>query len=156
MPTYEYVCEKCGKHFDLFQRMSAEPIHTCPDENCQGPVKRLIGEGAGIIFKGHGFYCTDYKNPTPPSGGQHHHHHGAHGHGRLCQGQGLFAGEPEACGRKALPCPVLIGEAASSIRARKDTIVRKQGVSVHPFFVTRLSFLSLHSYQTSYITPSNI
>ncbi len=55
--------------------MSAEPIHTCPDENCQGPVKRLIGEGAGIIFKGHGFYCTDYKNPTPPSGGQHHHHH---------------------------------------------------------------------------------
>lgn len=75
MPTYEYVCEKCGKKFELFQRMSAAPVKVCPDESCKGPVKRLIGEGAGIIFKGHGFYCTDYKSSSTPSTGEHHHPH---------------------------------------------------------------------------------
>ena len=67
MPTYEYECEKCGKHFDLFQRMSDDPITVCPDAQCKGHVKRLIGEGAGIIFKGSGFYCTDYKHSAAPA-----------------------------------------------------------------------------------------
>jgi putative FmdB family regulatory protein len=62
MPTYEYECAKCGKHFDLFQSIKAEPIRRCP--KCKGKVKRLIGIGAGIIFKGSGFYETDYKRKS--------------------------------------------------------------------------------------------
>ncbi len=61
MPTYEYECEKCGHRFDVFQRMSAPKLNDCPQDACSGRVKRLIGAGAGIIFKGSGFYETDYK-----------------------------------------------------------------------------------------------
>jgi putative FmdB family regulatory protein len=60
MPTYEYRCEKCGNTFEIFQKMSDEPLSRCPE--CGGSVKKLIGGGAGIIFKGKGFYQTDYKN----------------------------------------------------------------------------------------------
>jgi putative FmdB family regulatory protein len=60
MPTYEYKCTECGYMFELFQTMSAEPVKICPI--CKGRVKRLIGPGAGPIFKGTGFYQTDYKN----------------------------------------------------------------------------------------------
>ena len=59
MPTYDYECQGCGYKFELFQNMTSDPIKNCP--KCQGPVKRLIGAGAGIIFKGSGFYETDYK-----------------------------------------------------------------------------------------------
>ncbi len=59
MPTYDYECEKCGLSFERFQLMSAKPLRKCPE--CGGKVKRLIGTGAGIIFKGSGFYETDYK-----------------------------------------------------------------------------------------------
>ena len=62
MPTYEYKCKECGHSFDAFQSMSAEPIKVCP--KCKGEVKRLIGPGAGPIFKGSGFYQTDYKNKS--------------------------------------------------------------------------------------------
>lgn len=61
MPTYDYKCKSCGYEFELFQPMSAEPVKVCPE--CKGEVKRLIGTGAGPIFKGNGFYQTDYKNP---------------------------------------------------------------------------------------------
>jgi putative FmdB family regulatory protein len=61
MPNYDYECKKCGV-FEVFQPMTAEPLAKCP--KCKGKVKRLIGGGAGIIFKGSGFYCTDYKKPT--------------------------------------------------------------------------------------------
>jgi putative FmdB family regulatory protein len=60
MPNYDYKCNDCGHTFELFQPMSAEPIKVCP--KCSGSVKRLIGTGAGPIFKGSGFYQTDYKN----------------------------------------------------------------------------------------------
>lgn len=63
MPTYEYKCTKCGDRFDVFQQMTDEPLETC--EKCAGRLKRLIGAGAGIIFKGSGFYCTDYRNSSP-------------------------------------------------------------------------------------------
>lgn len=66
MPTYEYECSKCGKKFDLFQMMKDDPIKKCPD--CKGKVDRLLGGGSGIIFKGTGFYETDYKKKTPSSG----------------------------------------------------------------------------------------
>ena len=59
MPTYEYECEKCGYKFEKFQQMSAVPVKKCPE--CGGQVKRLLGIGSEVIFKGKGFYSTDYK-----------------------------------------------------------------------------------------------
>jgi putative FmdB family regulatory protein len=69
MPTYEYACPKCGRHFDLFQSMRDNPIRKCPKCGKLG-VKRLVGGGAGLIFKGTGFYITDYKTKrgTPDAG----------------------------------------------------------------------------------------
>ena len=61
MPTYEYECKKCGI-FEEFQSITAEPLKKCP--NCCGPVKRLISAGAGVIFKGSGFYITDYRSES--------------------------------------------------------------------------------------------
>lgn len=61
MPTYDYACEECGHTFEAFQSMRDEPLKTCP--KCGKPrLKRLLGAGAGLIFKGSGFYITDYKN----------------------------------------------------------------------------------------------
>jgi putative FmdB family regulatory protein len=59
MPSYEYQCEKCAHQFDALQKMSDEPLKVCPE--CKGDLKRLISGGAGVIFKGSGFYQTDYK-----------------------------------------------------------------------------------------------
>jgi putative FmdB family regulatory protein len=88
MPTYEYVCEKCGHTFDKFQSISDAPLKTCPQDLCgrkrwgKGAVRRAISGGAGLIFKGSGFYITDYRSegykeaakkdskesaPTPPA-----------------------------------------------------------------------------------------
>ena len=60
MPTYEYRCLECGNDFEIFQRMNDDPLDACPE--CTGKVKRLIGSGAGVIFKGGGFYQTDYRS----------------------------------------------------------------------------------------------
>src|SRR5260221_12474126 len=68
MPTYVYICDKCGLQFEKFQSMSAEPLTQCLKEVCQqkrwgkGKVKRAISGGAGLIFKGSGFYITDYRS----------------------------------------------------------------------------------------------
>ena len=68
MPTYEYVCEKCGHQFEQFQSISAKPLTTCPETACsqkrwgKGKVKRAISGGAGLLFKGSGFYITDYRS----------------------------------------------------------------------------------------------
>lgn len=62
MPHYDYKCEKCGHIFEEFQTITEKHIEKCPE--CQGKVKRLIGGGAGIIFKGSGFYKTDYRKPA--------------------------------------------------------------------------------------------
>jgi len=59
MPTYDYKCENCGKTFEYFQSMQDEPLSVCKE--CNGHLKRLIGGGSGIIFKGSGFYVTDNK-----------------------------------------------------------------------------------------------
>ena len=63
MPTYEYRCSKCRKIFEHFQSMTESPLTDCLDESCagKGTMTRLIGAGAGVIFKGTGFYATDYK-----------------------------------------------------------------------------------------------
>ena len=61
MPTYDYICQKCGAEFERFQSISAKAIRKCP--NCgKNALKRLIGAGSGIIFKGQGFYETDYRS----------------------------------------------------------------------------------------------
>ena len=63
MPIYEYECHACGHQFEELQAMSALPLEKCPE--CKGKLKRLIGGGAGMIFKGKGFYSTDYKKNSP-------------------------------------------------------------------------------------------
>ena len=60
MPTYEYRCSECSHEFEFIQKMVDDPLTECPE--CGGKVKRLIGSGAGIIFKGQGFYETDYRS----------------------------------------------------------------------------------------------
>lgn len=62
MPTYEYECRACNHAFELFQAMSDEPVKVCPQ--CGGSVRRMIGGGTGIIFKGSGFYVTDSKKAS--------------------------------------------------------------------------------------------
>jgi putative FmdB family regulatory protein len=84
MPTYEYACQKCGQNFDAYQSMGDEPFKVCPKKLCRqarwgkGKVRRLVGTGAGLIFKGSGFYITDYRSNSykegakkeSPSGGE--------------------------------------------------------------------------------------
>ena len=66
MPTYEYQCKKCGCHFERFQKISDTPVEICPQ--CGGNVQKIISKGAGFIFKGSGFYATDYKDTKPDCG----------------------------------------------------------------------------------------
>jgi putative FmdB family regulatory protein len=88
MPTYEYICEKCGHEFEAFQSISAGPLRICPKDLCgrkkwgRGRVKRRISTGGGLLFKGSGFYITDYRSegykqaakkdsiPPAPAGGE--------------------------------------------------------------------------------------
>ena len=62
MPTYDYECRRCKHTFEAFQSMTDKPLRKCPE--CGGRVRRLIGAGAGIIFKGSGFYATDYRSKS--------------------------------------------------------------------------------------------
>jgi len=70
MPTYQYECQKCKKGFETFQSMNDRALKTCPRDKCRmkkwgkGRVKRLLGTGAGLIFKGSGFYITDYRSDS--------------------------------------------------------------------------------------------
>ena len=66
MPTYEYHCDGCREDMEIFQPMTAKPLEVCP--KCgEKKLRRLMSSGAGVIFKGSGFYCTDYKNKSTPS-----------------------------------------------------------------------------------------
>jgi putative FmdB family regulatory protein len=67
MPNYDYECRHCNHVFEVFQRITDDPISHCP--KCGGPVKRLIGGGIGVIFKGSGFYTTDYKRSSASTEG---------------------------------------------------------------------------------------
>ena len=60
MPTYEYLCSDCNHEFEEFESITAPPLEKCP--RCDGSVRRLISSGNGLIFKGSGFYITDYRN----------------------------------------------------------------------------------------------
>ena len=65
MPTYDYKCTACNHTFEYFQPMSAAPLTECPQ--CKGNLRRIIGTGSGPIFKGSGFYQTDYKGKSQQS-----------------------------------------------------------------------------------------
>ena len=68
MPNYDYRCETCGHQFEVFQNMSDAKLENCPQEGCEGRVRRLLGTGAGLIFKGSGFYQTDYRSDSYKAG----------------------------------------------------------------------------------------
>jgi len=86
MPTYDYVCEASGKRFEKFQSITDEPLRKCPE--CGGPVRRLIGAGGAVIFKGSGFHATDYGRGSGSAT--------RCGRGQTC------CGRSEPCGRP--PC----------------------------------------------------
>ena len=76
MPTYDYACKTCGHRFEYFQSITSDALKTCPESECiqedpekkgKGEVKRLVSGGAGLVFKGEGFYLTDY---VKKSGGE--------------------------------------------------------------------------------------
>ena len=67
MPTYDYICENCGHEFEQFQAITAKPIRKCPECD-KTSLKRLIGCGSGVIFKGSGFYQTDYRSESYKKG----------------------------------------------------------------------------------------
>ena len=74
MPTYEYVCQKCGHAFEKSQSMADKPLTICPEDLCgkakwgKGRLKKLISGGGGLIFKGSGFYITDYRSENYKAG----------------------------------------------------------------------------------------
>lgn len=68
MPTYDYVCEKCEQRFEIFQSMNDAKLVDCPAEGCGGRIRRLIGTGTPPIFKGSGFYQTDYRSDSYKAG----------------------------------------------------------------------------------------
>ena len=67
MPTYDYKCTKCGHVFEAFQHITDKPLTRCPE--CKGTVRRMIGGGMGVIFKGSGFYSTDNRKSSTLVGG---------------------------------------------------------------------------------------
>lgn len=93
MPTYEYGCPDCGYEFEQYQKMSDDRLSVCPSCHKE-TLKRKIGSGAGIIFKGSGFYCTDYKggNASVPATKAGHNHDCA----SCCSGGGVPACEKAA------------------------------------------------------------
>lgn len=68
MPNYDYECLECKKRFEVFQSMKDDKLTDCPEPGCAGKVRRLLGTGGGIIFKGSGFYQTDYRSSSYQSG----------------------------------------------------------------------------------------
>ena len=68
MPNYDYKCEKCEHVFEVFQSMNDDKLTDCPLDDCDGNVKRLLGTGAALIFKGSGFYETDYRSDSYKAG----------------------------------------------------------------------------------------
>ncbi|MGB2403573.1 MAG: FmdB family zinc ribbon protein [Akkermansiaceae bacterium] len=68
MPNYDYQCKECGQIFEVFQKMSDPKLEDCPQDSCLGKVRRLLGTGSGVIFKGSGFYQTDYRSDSYKKG----------------------------------------------------------------------------------------
>jgi len=92
MPTYEYRCKRCGHEFERFQGITEKPLRRCP--KCGKAVERLIGTGAGIIFKGSGFYQTDYRSESYKSKARSESAAGGSGSGSAPKGEGAGKDAP--------------------------------------------------------------
>jgi len=68
MPNYDYECQDCGHRFEVFQSMNDPKLTDCPQDACGGTIRRLLGTGGGILFKGAGFYQTDYRSSSYKDG----------------------------------------------------------------------------------------
>jgi putative FmdB family regulatory protein len=102
MPTYDYVCEACGHEFEHFQSMSDKRLRTCPA--CKKPaLVRRVGAGAGVIFKGSGFYQTDYKNAGGSKASSSGSDSSSKGEGKPDSSAGGGCGKPE-CGTTPGTC----------------------------------------------------
>ncbi|MBI5849750.1 MAG: zinc ribbon domain-containing protein [Planctomycetes bacterium] len=113
MPTYRYECQACGKGFELFQSMTDKLKRKCP--SCGKPkLDRLIGAGAGVIFKGSGFYQTDYKNSGRPSEG------GKQEDGGAKEGKAKDAGGRDTTGRDTSSKDTAAKDTAAKDTAAKD------------------------------------
>ena len=102
MPTYEYICEKCDHQFDVFQSIKDNPLTVCPQEKCgmkkwgKGKVKKMIGSGAGLIFKGSGFYITDYRSDSYKEAAKKDAAPAADGGGKSAEGKGKSESAPKS------------------------------------------------------------
>lgn len=106
MPTYEYECTKCGGQFEYFQSMKEEPKAAC--EECGGPLVRLLSAGTGLIFKGSGFYITDYKPKAGESKGD-----GGES-SKVGEGSTPAQGDGKGAGKSGDAKPAAAGAAAAS------------------------------------------
>jgi len=118
MPTYEYHCRKCDKNFEMFQSMRDEPLQECPKDLCRlpkwghGKVKRLLGTGAGIIFKGSGFYSTDYRSKA--------YQEAAKKEAPIAAGEKSGAGK-ESAGKESKTPPVKTSTSAPPTKPKKES-----------------------------------
>jgi putative FmdB family regulatory protein len=110
MPTYEYICSKCDQSFEMVQSIKDEPLSTCPKDKCRrkswgkGKVKRAIGAGAGLIFKGTGFYITDYRSENYKQGAKNE--SGASSSGSTASGEAKPSpGKTETSAAPSTPAP---------------------------------------------------
>jgi len=120
MPTYEYQCDACGHRFERFQSITAQPIRKCP--HCgKSKVRRLIGTGAGLIFKGSGFYITDYRSDSYKNAAKSESGSGA--------GTGTGESKPSGNGQAAKtesPAPKPAATAAAKPKPPAATAARKR------------------------------
>jgi len=106
MPTYEYACEKCGHQFDFFQSMKDKPLTTCPKEKCKlkkwgkGRIKKQLGTGAGLIFKGSGFYILDSRSENYKQGAKKETSANSGGESKISGGESKSGGETKSAPAK--------------------------------------------------------
>ncbi len=125
MPTYEYVCPKCGHEFEQFQPMSDAPLRRCPQCRKLG-LKRLVGAGAGLIFKGTGFYITDYKNKSVAPAGEGGEGKAGTGEAKPAGGEAKSGGESKAGEAAKAPAEAKPAPAAKPAVPEKSKSARKR------------------------------
>jgi len=107
MPTYEYACTKCGQEFEFYQSMLDKPLTTCPKEKCgkktwgKGKVKKLMSAGAGLLFKGTGFYITDYRSENYKQSAKNESGAGKTAEAKSTGGEGKSGGETKTTPAKS-------------------------------------------------------
>jgi len=125
MPTYDYVCPKCGHEFEQFQPMSDAPLKRCPKCKKLG-LKRLVGAGAGLIFKGTGFYITDYKNKPVAPAGEGGESKAAVSESKTAGGEGKSGGESKSAEGAKAPAEAKPALAAKAAVPEKSKSAKKR------------------------------